>query len=137
MDTSSGNITFKNLQNNYSQRKNKYLEEKKGAIKQFHPKKSNLVRKVEEQHQENEAQSRSSEKLDLLVDKINTPLMKLTTMPWLKLFPITVTIDLKKITIDQVNFMKHHGLKPVVSSSFKRLRHLSSYFVFGKSSSTS
>jgi hypothetical protein len=56
-------------------------------------------------------QNNQSQKLEELADKVSQPLLTMTTLPILELFPTTITLDLKKITVDTMTFIKSHSIQ--------------------------
>lgn len=64
----------------------------------------------------------SQKKLDTLAETVSKPLLTLTTISWLKVFPITITLDLRKVTIDETTFFKSHSIKSI---GYEALRDVS------------
>jgi hypothetical protein len=110
---------FKSLQDDFISQQKKYAKSTP-AVKPFRPpKKIDTV--VVEAQSEKTKRNQSVDKLNLLAEKISTPLLQITTIPYLKVFPITLTIDLKKVTIDETNFIKSHSIQTITYDSLREV----------------
>ena len=119
MISHTSNKNFKYLQERYTRQRNNYLQNKSHLIKPFIPSKKMQTNDLSAPISNKNLQSR--DKLKTLAEKVSTPLLQITTIPYLKVFPITLTIDLKKITINSTNFYKSHSIETLAFEYLKEV----------------
>jgi hypothetical protein len=120
MITTHSPAEFKADQEKFIRKNRAYLAKKGRLIQSVKPKTTFSTAKESKMIQDKPGKN-SSQKLDSLADKVSQPLLKMTTLPLLELFPTTVTLDLKKITIDTMLFIKSHSIQTITYENLKEV----------------
>lgn len=116
--TRNGSV-YRKSQDRFIRKNRSYLEKKGDKIKpvKFSPSASEDAPKPKDKTEQN----KSVEKLEALVDTVSRPLLVMTTLPILEIFPTTITLDLKKITIKTTTFYKSHSIQTITYDYLKEV----------------
>lgn len=130
MIASESGSVYKKYQNSYINKNKKYLSQKGSNIKSVRLVNSPLAKKTKPVKTLTQASpisvrekkpNNSVEKLEQLASKVSQPLLIMTTLPILELFPTTITLDLKKITINTMTFIKSHSVQSITYDYLKEV----------------
>lgn len=119
MIAAQSSSVYKKSQDHFIRKNQKFLQKKGDQIKPVR-----LTAKAAKElnpTDKNSDQNKSTERLETLADKVSQPLLVMTTLPVLELFPTTITLDLKKITIDTITFYKSHSVQTIMYENLKEV----------------